>query len=87
MTSQNHDTNPKTEPAHDDESAEQAEKRDAETHGAGQNHGSAALSDIPGHPGGSGQAGTADPEPGIAENQGGGIEGAVGGGQSGQGGG
>lgn len=48
---------------------------------------SAPLSEDPGHPGGVGQAGSADPEPGVAESQGGGIEGAVGGGQSGQGGG
>lgn len=36
---------------------------------------------------GMGQEGTAEPVPGIAENQGGGIDGAIGGGQSGQGGG
>ena len=36
---------------------------------------------------GLGQAGTSEPQPGIAKNQGGGIEDAIGGGQSGQGGG
>jgi len=36
---------------------------------------------------GLGQAGTSEPVPGIAEDQGGGIPGAIGGGQSGQGGG
>jgi hypothetical protein len=36
---------------------------------------------------GLGQAGTSEPQPGVGEYQGGGIEGAVGGGQSGQGGG
>lgn len=37
--------------------------------------------------GGVGQEGTSEPQPGIAEHQGGGIEGAIGGGSSGQGGG
>lgn len=37
--------------------------------------------------GGLGQAGTSEPQPGIGETQGGGIEDAIGGGQSGQGGG
>ena len=36
---------------------------------------------------GLGQAGTAEPQPGVASEQGGGIEDAIGGGQSGQGGG
>ena len=36
---------------------------------------------------GLGQAGTSKPQPGIAEHQGGGIDDAIGGGQSGQGGG
>lgn len=46
------------------------------------------LDEEKGRAGGLGQAGESDDsESGIAENQGGGIEGAVGGGQSGQGGG
>lgn len=36
---------------------------------------------------GLGQEGTSEPVPGVGENQGGGIEDAIGGGQSGQGGG
>ncbi len=36
---------------------------------------------------GLGQAGTSEPQPGVGQHQGGGIDGAVGGGQSGQGGG
>lgn len=48
---------------------------------------SAPLSEIEGRPSGLGQAGDAENGSGIAEHQGGGIDGAVGGGQSGQGGG
>lgn len=69
-------------PANETEGHEEAPAEDAPG-GEGKDDARADTGELDG----TGQAGTSKPQPGVGQYQGGGIEGAVGGGQSGQGGG